>query len=80
MITGRGPNRQIARTCGWLAFHRPGDRIILIGYSRAALAARSLAGVIDQVVLLRSEAATACNVRIASRHYRLGARGHASRV
>lgn len=75
VMTGRGLNRQIARTYGWLASrHRPGDRIILLGYSRGAYAVRSLAGVIDQVGLLRAEAATARNVRTAYRHYRLGAR------
>ncbi len=75
VMTGRGLNRQIARTYGWLASHyRPGDAIILIGYSRGAFAVRSLAGVIDQVGLLRADAATARNVRTAYRHYRLGAR------
>ena len=43
----------------WLASrYRPGDRIFLIGYSRGAYAARSLAGVIDRVGLLQGDHAT----------------------
>ena len=75
VMMGKGISRQIERTYGWLASrYRPGDGIILIGYSRGAYAARSLAGIIDQVGLLRADAATARNVRTAYRHYRLGAR------
>ena len=75
VMMGKGINRQIERTYGWRASrYRPGDGIILIGYSRGAYAARSLAGIIDQVGLLRADAATARNVRTAYRHYRLGAR------
>ncbi len=76
VVLGKGINRQIERAYGWLASrHRPGDRIILIGYSRGAYAVRSLAGVIDQVGLLRAEAATARHVRTAYRHYRRGLTG-----
>lgn len=72
IIEGRGINRQIRRAYGWLASHyRPGDRIFLIGYSRGAFAARSLAGVIDQVGLLTREHATERMVRDAYRHYEL---------
>ncbi len=54
MIEGRGINRQIRRVYGFIASrYRPGDRIFLFGYSRGAYAVRSLAGVIDQVGLLR---------------------------
>ncbi|WP_425471692.1 DUF2235 domain-containing protein [Rubellimicrobium rubrum] len=75
VMMGKGINRQIERTYGWLASrYRPGDEIILIGYSRGAYAVRSLAGIIDQVGLLRADAATARNVRTAYRHYRLGRR------
>ena len=71
IIEGRGINRQIQRAYGWLASHyRPGDRIFLIGYSRGAYAARSLAGVIDEVGLLKAEHATERLVREAYRHYR----------
>ncbi|MBJ3761806.1 DUF2235 domain-containing protein [Maribius pontilimi] len=68
---GRGLNRQIRRAYGWLASrYRPGDRIFLFGYSRGAYAVRSLAGVIDRVGLLRADAATERNVRLAYRYYR----------
>ncbi|NND17727.1 MAG: DUF2235 domain-containing protein [Silicimonas sp.] len=70
IIEGRGINRQIQRTYGWLASrYRPGDRIFLIGYSRGAYAARSLAGVIDRVGLVRADCATERMVREAYRHY-----------
>ena len=71
IIEGRGINRQIQRTYGWLASrYRPGDRIFLIGYSRGAYAVRSLAGVIDRVGLVKSDFATERMVREAYRHYR----------
>ncbi|MDQ2092357.1 DUF2235 domain-containing protein [Marimonas arenosa] len=70
VITGRGINRQIRRAYGYLASrYRPGDRIFLMGYSRGAFAVRSLAGVIDQVGLLRADCATERNVLTAYRHY-----------
>jgi uncharacterized protein (DUF2235 family) len=72
IIEGRGINRQIRRAYGWLASrYHPGDRIFLIGYSRGAYAVRSLAGVIDQVGLLRADCATERMVREAYRHYQL---------
>ena len=68
---GRGLNGQIRRAYGYLASrYRPGDRIVLLGYSRGAYAARSLAGVIDRVGLLRPACATERNVRQAYRAYR----------
>ncbi|WP_297771111.1 DUF2235 domain-containing protein [uncultured Roseovarius sp.] len=71
IILGRGINRHIRRAYGYLASrYRPGDRIFLMGYSRGAYAVRSLAGVIDRIGLLRAEAATERNVRLAFRHYR----------
>ncbi len=70
---GRGINRQIRRAYGWLANrYRPGDRIFLVGYSRGAYAVRSLAGLIDQVGLLKSEHATERNVKFAYRYYQRG--------
>ncbi len=67
---GRGINRQIRRAYGWLATrYRPGDRIFLIGYSRGAYAVRSLAGIIDQVGLIKAEHATERNIRLAYRYY-----------
>lgn len=78
---GRGINRQIRRAYGWLATqYRPGDRIFLLGYSRGAFAVRSLAGVIDQIGLLRQEVATERNVTLAYRHYRGGPQSAAARV
>lgn len=73
VISGVGINRQIQRAYGWLASrYRPGDRIFLIGYSRGAFAARSLAGVIDRLGLLKARAATERNIRDLYRHYREG--------
>ncbi len=71
VMMGRGINRQIRRAYGYLASrYRPGDTIYLFGYSRGAYAVRSLAGVIDQVGLLRAEETTVRNIRTAYRHYR----------
>ena len=68
---GKGLSRQIRRAYGWLASHyRPGDRIFLFGYSRGAYGVRSLAGVIDQVGLVKREHATERGVLLAWRHYK----------
>ncbi len=76
VMLGRGINRQIERAYGVLASrYRPGDKIILVGYSRGAYAVRSLAGVVDLVGLVRHEDATVRNVQQAYRHYRAGGRG-----
>tara|TARA_R110000787_G_scaffold127590_7_gene239007 strand:- start:596 stop:1687 length:1092 start_codon:yes stop_codon:yes gene_type:complete len=70
VIMGRGINRQIKRAYGYLASrYHPGDKIYLMGYSRGAYAVRSLAGVIDQVGLLRAGHATERNIRDIYRHY-----------
>lgn len=70
VIMGRGINRQIRRAYGYLASrYRPGDRIFLFGYSRGAYAVRSLAGVIDQMGLLRADEATERNIRDVYRFY-----------
>lgn len=70
VLTGRGINRQIRRAYGYLASrYRAGDRIVFLGYSRGAYAVRSLAGVIDQVGLLKAEHATERNILTAYRHY-----------
>ncbi len=75
VMTGKGINRQIERAYGVLASrYRPGDRIILMGYSRGAYAVRSLAGVVDMVGLVRHDSATVRVIRQAYRHYRTGAR------
>lgn len=70
VLMGRGINRQIRRAYGYLASrYRPGDKVFLFGYSRGAYAVRSLAGVIDQVGLLKPDAATERNIQLAYRHY-----------
>lgn len=74
VMTGKGINLQIERAYGVVASrYRPGDEIILVGYSRGAYAVRSLAGVIDQVGLVKSDCATVRVIRQAYRHYRDGA-------
>ncbi|MGR3500474.1 MAG: DUF2235 domain-containing protein [Limimaricola soesokkakensis] len=71
VLMGRGINRLIQRAYGVLASRfRPGDTIILVGYSRGAYAVRSLSGMISRIGLLRADAATERNVRDAYRHYR----------
>ncbi|KIN60331.1 DUF2235 domain containing protein [Sulfitobacter noctilucae] len=78
---GKGINRQIRRAYGWLASrYRIGDQIFLFGYSRGAYAVRSLAGVIDRIGLLRSEAATVRNIRAAYRHYEADPEAPAARA
>ncbi|MBV1926223.1 MAG: DUF2235 domain-containing protein [Rhodobacteraceae bacterium] len=72
VLLGRGINQQIRRAYGFLASrYRPGDQIILMGYSRGAYAVRSLAGVIDMVGLIKAEHATVRNIRTAYRHYQV---------
>lgn len=56
VMAGIGINRQIRRAYVWLATsYRPGDRIILMGFSRGAYAVRSLAGLIDRLGLFSRE-------------------------
>lgn len=79
VMMGRGINRQIRRAYGFLASrYRPGDRIFFFGYSRGAYAARSLAGVIDRVGLLKPQNATERNIRQVYRHYEAGAKSPAA--
>lgn len=81
VLEGRGINRQIRRSYGYIASrYRPGDRIFLIGYSRGAYAVRSLAGLIDRVGLLRAEHATVRAIRTAYHHYRAGGDSDAARA
>lgn len=80
VMTGVGINRQIKRAYGVLASrYRPGDRIILLGYSRGAFAVRSLAGVIERVGLVRKEEATERLIARAYRHYRSGGQSEAAK-
>ncbi len=56
VMAGVGINRQIRRAYVWLATsYRPGDKVILMGYSRGAYAVRSLAGLIDRMGLLQPD-------------------------
>ncbi len=81
VIEGRGINRQIRRSYGFIASrYRPGDRIFLLGYSRGGFAVRSLAGIVDQVGLLKSEHATERNIRDVYRHYQLNPESRAAKV
>ncbi|SMX29023.1 hypothetical protein TRP8649_03153 [Pelagimonas phthalicica] len=81
VVLGRGINRQICRTYGYLASrYRPGDRIFLLGFSRGAYAVRSLAGVLDQVGLLKAEHATERNIRQIYRLYRYAPDGDTARA
>ena len=79
VMTDKGINRQIERAYGVLASrYRPGDEVILIGYSRGSCAVRSLAGVVDYVGLVRAEHATVRTIRQAYWHYKTGARTKAA--
>lgn len=81
VVAGRGINRQISRAYGVLCSrYKPGDRIVLIGYSRGAFAVRSLAGVIGEIGLLRAECATERNITQAYRHYRADLHGDAAKA
>ena len=73
VVAGKGLNKQIRRAYGFLANrYRPGDKIILLGFSRGAYGVRSLAGLIDLVGLVRPEFATSRYIHQAYRHYRGG--------
>lgn len=54
VMAGVGLNRQIRRAYLFLARnYQPGDRIMLMGYSRGAYAARALVGLVERLGLLR---------------------------
>ncbi|HIC66292.1 MAG: DUF2235 domain-containing protein [Paracoccus sp. (in: a-proteobacteria)] len=73
LAMGRAMEARIIDAYGWLASgYRPGDQIFLFGYSRGAFAVRSLAGMIGRIGLLRADAATERNTRLAWRYYRDG--------
>lgn len=73
LAMGRVLEARIIDAYGWLASgYRPGDQIFMFGYSRGAFAVRSLAGMIGRVGLLRADAATERNTRLAWRYYREG--------
>lgn len=73
LASGTGMEARIGEAYGWLASgYAPGDRIFLLGYSRGAFAARSLAGMIGRVGLLRDRHATERYIRLAWRYYQDG--------
>ena len=79
ILTGKGTNAKIRYAYGALASrYTPGDKVFLIGYSRGAYSARSLAGVIDTVGLLHQDCATSRFVRQAFRHYQFAPHGMAA--
>ncbi len=71
VLAGVGINRQIKRAYSFLARnYQPGDRIVLLGYSRGAYAVRSLAGLIDRMGLLRDQHLDAGRLETVYEHYR----------
>jgi len=76
---GRGFNQSVIEGYATLASrYEPGDRIFLFGFSRGAYAARSIAGLIDRIGLLRKDAAIERRVHRAFRYYQQDARTDAS--
>jgi uncharacterized protein (DUF2235 family) len=70
IAAGAGINLAIVEGYATLASrYRPGDRIMLFGFSRGAYAVRSLAGFIGRVGLVRREDATERNIARAFRLY-----------
>lgn len=49
--------------------YRPGDKIMLFGYSRGAYAVRSIAGMIARIGLLRHDVANSRRIELAYRYY-----------
>lgn len=71
VLFGRGLGDQIRRAYGVLASrYRPGDHIVLVGYSRGAFAVRSLAGMIHSIGLLKSTQAQPRHIRQVWRGYK----------
>lgn len=71
VMAGIGINRQIRRAYVWLAtMYRPGDHVVLMGYSRGAYAVRSLGGLIDRMGLLRPDAVSQPRVEALYELYR----------
>lgn len=79
--TGSGFNATVMDGYATLASrYRPGDRIFLFGFSRGAYAVRSIAGMIDQVGLLRSRHAMERRALRAFRYYQQDGPTEASRA
>ena len=70
IAAGSGINESILAGYATIASrYRPGDSIMLFGYSRGAYAVRSLAGLIGKIGMLRAQAATERRVARAFRYY-----------
>ncbi len=70
VAAGLGINEAIKHAYATLSSrYEPGDRIYLFGYSRGAYAARSIAGFIGRIGLLRRNEATERRINQAFRHY-----------
>ncbi len=70
IAAGIGINRSIMAGYATLSSrYRPGDSIMLFGYSRGAYAVRSLAGLIGRIGMLRAEEATERRVARVFRYY-----------
>lgn len=70
VAAGLGINLSIAAGYKQLSRrYKPGDRIMLFGYSRGAYSVRSLAGMISRIGLLRNEHVTTKRIHRAYRHY-----------
>jgi len=71
VMAGVGINRQIKRAYLFLARnYQPGDRIVLMGFSRGAYAVRSLTGLIDKMGLLRPAQISVDTLERVYTHYR----------
>lgn len=71
VVAGIGIDPQIRRSYLFLARNfKPGDRIVLMGFSRGAYAVRSLAGLIDKMGLLRPAQISEANLRRVYDFYR----------
>ena len=60
--------------------YRPGDKIMLFGYSRGAYAVRSLAGMIARIGLLRHDVVVKRRVELAYRYYQTKELSRSARV
>lgn len=70
IAAGTGINESILKGYATLASrYRPGDSIMLFGYSRGAYAVRSLAGFIGRIGMLRADEATERRIARAFRYY-----------
>jgi hypothetical protein len=77
-VLGTGLGQNVRQACKYIARHyEPGDEIHLVGFSRGAYTARSVAGFIGTCGLLRPGACTEENEGAAWAHYRTAAKDRA---